>query len=145
MAVDANPVADLAFRREKITSICNGAQSARLTYREAYDLLTTRLLQQTKYGLHLSQFTEKMCRPLSTLMNETFLPLLHIHRKMPRAVVWGPKDLGGLGLNTNIYNLQAQCSINYLVRTLRWNKIVAQDSCSRHHHNIKCMPNGLRL
>jgi hypothetical protein len=46
---------------------------------------------------------------------------------MPRTAVWGPKGLGGLELNTNMYNLQAQCALTYLVRTLRWNQTVAKD------------------
>ena len=46
---------------------------------------------------------------------------------MPRLAIWGPKGLGGLELNTNIYNLQAQCALMYLVRTLRWDKMVASD------------------
>jgi hypothetical protein len=49
---------------------------------------------QTKYGLVLSHYTPKMAHPLSVLINETFL------------VVWGLKALGGLELNTNIYNVQ---------------------------------------
>ena len=55
------------------------------------------------------------------------LPILKSHRKLPRSVVWAPKGLGGLELNTNIYNVQAQCALMYLVRTMRWDKIVAKD------------------
>jgi hypothetical protein len=55
------------------------------------------------------------------------LPILYLNRKMPRSAVWGPKGLGGLELDTNIYNLQAQCALTYLVRTLRWDKTVAKD------------------
>jgi hypothetical protein len=108
-------------------SICNGAQSAFLSYEEALRLLNSRLLAQTKYGLHLSQFTKKQCHSLSVVINETFLPLLHVHRKMKRAVVWGPKGLGGMNLNTNIWLLQAQCAAQHLVRVIRWNGIVADD------------------
>jgi hypothetical protein len=46
---------------------------------------------------------------------------------MKRLIIWGPKGLGGLGLNTNIWSLQAQCAVQYLVRTIRWNGIVAED------------------
>ena len=127
LAIDADPSTDLKFRTGKISHTCNGAQSARLAYREAYSLLNCRLLSQTKYGLHLSQFTPKMCHPLTVQINRTFLPLLHVHSRMPREVVYGPIDLGGLNLNTDVYNLQAQCAITYLVRTLRWDKTVAKD------------------
>jgi hypothetical protein len=46
---------------------------------------------------------------------------------MKRLIVWGPKGLGGLGLNTDIWSLQAQCAAQYLIRTIRWDGIVAQD------------------
>jgi hypothetical protein len=127
MAVDANQTKEYSERRDKVSHICTRAQSSRFSYSEALQLLNQRLLMQLKYGLVLSQFTPKQCHPLTVMINATFLPLLHIHRQMPRAVVWGPKSLGGLGLNTNVYNLQAQCAIGYMIRAIRWNGIVAND------------------
>eukprot|EP00956_Cyclotella_meneghiniana_P045723 scaffold381631_cov66-Cyclotella_meneghiniana.AAC.1 len=64
---------------------------------------------------------------MSVWVNRAFLPKMHINRNMPRAVVYGPKRWGGLGLNTDMYCLQAQCAITYLVRVLRWDKTVAND------------------
>jgi hypothetical protein len=118
MAVDANQVKELDERMKKIQQICTAAQSSRLSYAEAHQLLHQRLLMQTRYGLVLSQFTPKQCHPMMVLINGTFLPLMRVHQRTPRAVVWGPISLGGLGLNTNIYNLQTQCSVGYLIRSL---------------------------
>jgi hypothetical protein len=127
MAVDGNQKTEHSERLAKIQGICSGAQTTRLGYDESLQLLNQRLLMQTKYGLVLSQYTPKLAHPLSVLINQTFLPLLHVHRRMPRAVVWGPRALGGLELNTNIYNVQAQCAISYLVRAIRWQGSVASD------------------
>jgi hypothetical protein len=127
MAVDANQTTKHAERLAKIQAICTGAQTTRLGYDESLQLLNRRLLMQTKYGLVLSQYTPKLAHPLSVLINETFLPLLHVHRRMPRAVVWGPRALGGLELNTNIYNVQAQCAVSFLVWAIRWRGSVATD------------------
>jgi hypothetical protein len=127
MAVDANQNQEAEERMKKIMRTCTGAQSACLGYDEAGQLLERRLLPQTKYGLHLSQFSPKECHPMTVMINETFLPILHVHRRMKREVVWGPVSMGGLGLNTNIYSLQCQCAAMYLVRTIRWDKAVAQD------------------
>ena len=126
-AIDASQDIDFTARMEKVMSTCSGANSTRLQSDEGLSLLNARLLAQTKYGLHLSQFPPDKCQKLSVIINETMLPILKSHRKLPRSVVWGPKGLGGLELNTNIYNVQAQCALTYLVRTLRWDKIVAQD------------------
>jgi hypothetical protein len=82
---------------------------------------------QTKYGLHLSQFTQKQCQKLTVQINATFLPKLHVHSKMKRAVIWGPRSHGGLSLNTDIYSVQCQCAVSYLIRTMRWDKTVAND------------------
>jgi hypothetical protein len=90
MAVNASQETEFSERKGKIMFICQGAQSASLSYEEALRLLNSRLLAQTKYGLHLSQFMEKQCHSLSVVINETFLPLLHVHQKMKRVVVWGP-------------------------------------------------------
>jgi hypothetical protein len=92
-----------------------GANSTRLQCEVGLSLLNARLLAQTKYGLHLSQFPPNKCQQLSVIINETMLPILKSHRKLPCSVVWGPKGLGGLALNTNIYNVQAQCALTYLV------------------------------
>ena len=127
MAADGNQTIEYQERKAKVFSLCAKTQAARLTYREAYMLLTTRMIPQLVYGLYLSQFSPKLCQPLTTKINDTFLPILHVHRKLPRAIVNGPKDLGGLGLRTDVYNLQAQHAITYLVRAIRWDSIVAKD------------------
>jgi hypothetical protein len=126
-AVDASQTVDFEARLEKVSITCSGAHSTCLSYSEGLQLLNQQLLAQTKYGLHLSQFSLTQCHQLSVLTNETFLPILHLHRKMSRTVIWGPKGLGGLELNTNFYNVQAQCALTYIVRALRWDKTVSED------------------
>jgi hypothetical protein len=137
MAVDVNQTMELAERMDKIQHMCTAAQSSRLSYSEAHQLLHQRLLMQTRYGLVLSQFTPKQCHPMTVLINTTFLPLMRVHRRTPRAVVWGPVSLGGLGLNTNIYNLQTQCAVGYLLSSLRWDQTIADD--------IICVLNAVQL
>jgi len=127
MAVDASQDDEYSSRLAKVTDICTRAQASRLSFKEAKQLLNQRLRMQTKYGLHLSQFTEKHCHPMTVLINATFSPKLGLHSKMKRAIAYGPLAYGGLNLNTNIYSVQAQCAAAYLVRTMRWNKIVATD------------------
>jgi hypothetical protein len=65
----------------------------------------------------LSQYSSKQCEALSVLI-KTFLPLLHLHRKMLRAVIWGPIGMGGTVLNTDVLSLQAHCAVKYLVRII---------------------------
>lgn len=93
LAVDANEKHEYSVRHSKISSICTAALSSKLDFDEARRLLNERLLAQTKYGLHLSQYNAKQCHAISVYA--TFLPLLHIHQKMSKAVVWGPIGKGG--------------------------------------------------
>jgi hypothetical protein len=94
LAVDANQMHEYNSRYGKISAICAAAQSSKLDFAET-----------KRFGLHLSQYNAEQCHALSVLINATFLPLLHIHRKMSRAVVWGPINKGGAKLNTNILSL----------------------------------------
>jgi hypothetical protein len=128
MAVDASQDDEYSSRLAKVTDICTRAQASRLSFKESKQLLNKRLLMQTKHGLHLSQFTKKHCHPMTVLINATFFPKLRLRSKMKRAIAYGPLAYGGLNLNTNIYySVQAQSAAAYLVRTMRWNKIVATD------------------
>jgi hypothetical protein len=128
MAVDASQDDEYSSRLAKVTDICTRAQASRLSFKESKQLLNQRLLMQTKHGLHLSQFTKKHCHPMTVLINATFFPKLRLRSKMKRAIAYGPLAYGGLNLNTNIYySVQAQSAAAYLVRTMRWNKIVATD------------------
>jgi hypothetical protein len=72
MAIDANQATEFTERMGKVAQICQGAKSSSLSYEEALRLLNSRLLAQTKYGLHLSQFSRKQCHDLSVIINETF-------------------------------------------------------------------------
>ncbi|KAL7502638.1 hypothetical protein ACHAXN_000569 [Cyclotella atomus] len=121
-AIDASQEIEFAARLEKVSNTCSGANSTRLQCKEGLSLLNKRL-----YWHKPNMFPPNKCQQLSVVINETFLPILCINRKCPRSIVWGPKGLGGLALNTNIYSVQAQCALSYLVRTLRWNKTVAKD------------------
>jgi hypothetical protein len=86
-AVDASQTVDFEARLEKVSFICSGAQSTRLSYSEGLQLLNQRMLAQTKYGLHLSQFSPSQCQQITVLTNETFLPILHLNRKISRTVI----------------------------------------------------------
>ena len=90
-------------------------------------MLQTRFISQTTYVMRLTQFCPKQCHKLDVQLNRTFLPLLIINRNMPRAVVHGPLELGGINLPTKHLALQDQWNIHFVIQTLRWDKITAKD------------------
>jgi hypothetical protein len=89
-------------------------------------MLQCRLNTQTAYGMSLSQFSQQQCRQLDVRALQTFLPLLVINRSMPRAVVHGPIQYGGINLVKHS-SLQDQWGLHYFIQCLRWDDITARD------------------
>ena len=88
-------------------------------------MLTRRLDPQTTYGMRLSQFTTAQCHKLDVMVMRTFLPLLVVNRSSPRAMVHGPIQYGGMGIQKHSAG-QDKWGIHYMLQTLRWNKEPAQ-------------------
>ena len=103
------------------------ASSTMLSQKEAHHMLMTRITPQTAFASRLTQFSSKQCHMLDVPLNETFLPLLTVNRRMPRAVVHGPVELGGMNLPMNHLAMQDQWNIHYMIQTVRWNGITARD------------------
>ena len=126
MAAYGNQDHEHTFRLEKINHLCGAAASTHLSQREAFYMLQTRVTSQTIYVMRLTQFCPKQCHKLDVQLNRTSLPLLIINRNMPRAVVHGPLELGGMNLPTNHLALQDQWNIHFVNQTLQWDKITAK-------------------
>lgn len=62
MAMDANQMIEYESWTGKIEHMCIAAETSRLGYTEAKQMLEQRLLPQSKYGLRLSQFTQTQCQ-----------------------------------------------------------------------------------
>jgi hypothetical protein len=59
-------------------------------------------------------------------MRQNVLPKLRINRHYPGAVLYGTACYGGME-SLNVYTLQLQTQLSYLLKQLRWNKTVAND------------------
>ena len=95
IAADRNQDHEYTFRFEMINHLCSTAVSTQLNQREAFYMLQMRVTSQTSYVMRLTQFFSKQCHKLDIQLNITFLHLLIVNRKMPRAVVHSPLELGG--------------------------------------------------
>ena len=51
---------------------------------------------------------------------------MRLNRNMPLAVIYGPEEYGGMEF-PDLYAMQDQTQIPYLLQQLRWNKEVAND------------------
>ncbi|KAL7536722.1 hypothetical protein ACHAWF_007008 [Thalassiosira exigua] len=125
-ASDGNQDHEFSNREGKIQAMCKTASGMMLNQSEAWIMLTRRLIPQTTYGMRLPQFNQKQCHKLDVQVMRVFLPLLKVNRKMPRAVVHGPLQYGGMNILKHSA-LQDQWGLHYFVQSLRWDKIVAND------------------
>ena len=123
---DGNQNKEFEMRMAKTREVCRGVTSMHTSEHEAHAALFGRLIPQLRYGLQLTSFSERQCKKLDVVITHTFLSRFRIHRKTPRAVVHGPIELGGHGF-PKCLSLQDKFSIPYVVRTLRWDGILAQD------------------
>ena len=84
---------------------------------EVWLALTTRTLSVVTFTLALTTFTVKQCKRISVILEDAVLPQMGISRKMKKAVLYAPPELGGLGL-PNVCLIQDQKNIQHLVRQL---------------------------
>lgn len=83
-----------------------------------------RLIPKITYALHASTFSTRECNKINSETWKTFLPITRLNRNFPSAVLYGPKEYGGLEF-PEINSIQDQTQIEYLIKQLRWDKSVA--------------------
>ena len=76
--------------------------------------------------LHGTSFLRKQCKQINTVIRKAFLPMLRFNRNFPSAVLYGPMEYGGMEF-IEAYTLQDQVQLDYLIKQLRWDKVVAND------------------
>lgn len=112
--------------QEALLQICRTCRGAHLTEHETRTLLNQRLLPKMAYALHLSTFTRSECSTLNSIIRSTLLPSLHLNQHFPQAVLFGPKEYGGLEF-PDMHSVQTQVQLVYLLKQLWWDNIVAND------------------
>ena len=110
-----------------IRTMCAGLGAAHLTEHEVQQLFTQRLIPKLTYALHLSSFTPTQCGHIDTIIRQKIIPRLRLNRHFPSAVLYGPMELGGLDF-TQYETLQLTTQVSYLLKQLRWDRTVANDS-----------------
>jgi hypothetical protein len=111
---------------DAIKDICNKIAGAQLSEKETRQALLQRLLPKLDYGLYASHFTKKQCEDIDKVINASFLPRLRINRNTARAIVFGPREYGGLEM-PDVYTRQTQHHLKYILKQLRWNSTLAND------------------
>jgi hypothetical protein len=112
--------------RLALETVCRMGMGAHLSEAETRQLLRQRLLPKMAYALNASSFTKTQCYKLNSTIRGTLVPKLRLNRNTPHEVLFGPLEYGGLEL-PEMYTLQDQVQLPYLLKQLRWDKSVAND------------------
>ena len=123
---NGNQFPQFASLYESIGKLCNSVATAHLTEAETRLLLRQRIVPKFSYVLHTTSFSRAMCRKFDALLRRAIVPKLRLNRHYPGAILYGPAKYGGMEF-PNIYTLQLQTQLQYLIKQLRWNKTVAND------------------
>ena len=113
-------------RLEQARDSVRKVATATLSVTEAWILLTTRILPKVTYPFMLTRFTVKQLYRLSVTIDNIILPKMKINRKMARAPIYAPEELGGLNY-PHIGTIQDQKGISHFVKHLKWGKEIGTD------------------
>ena len=113
-------------RLAQVKECASRIRTAALTIPEAWLALVTRVLPRITYPFGLTRFTKTQLHMLSVVLDNTFLLKLGINRNMPRVVVYGPNELGGISY-PSLETIQDQKGISLFLRQLQWDRDVAND------------------
>ena len=95
------PLGEQSFEFEKrldqARACATAIATARMSVTETWLAFVTRVLPKVTYPFMLTRFTKKQLHRISVILDNVVLPKMGVNRKMARAVVYGPLDLGGIG------------------------------------------------
>ena len=76
---------------------------------------TTTIMKGLEYPLPAMTLTEKQCAKIMTIIKQGLLPKAQISKGIPDAVLYGPIEAGGMGLN-HLYHTQGLLHINKFIK-----------------------------
>jgi hypothetical protein len=108
------------FNRLKTLSNTHGRKVVlgRLTKEETRTYYSSTYLPSMSYGLVIGTMSEKQCESIQRNTRQIFLSSMGYNKCSPTAVVHGPKNLGGFGIQ-NLYDRQATEKILFAIQLLR--------------------------
>ena len=124
LCISGNQIPHYNSITQKITALCKAVSTAHLTEAETRCLLKLRLLPKLSYLLHGTSLTKTQCQSITKIFKPVLVPMLRLNRNYPAPILHGPIDYGGMEF-PDTYSLQDQIQLDYLVKQLRWDKVVA--------------------
>ena len=89
---------EMNFRKEQLLDFCKSLYKAPLSHYEAHVAYQSRYKSIAKYPFPITTFSSSQLDEIQKPSIRLLLPKLGLNRNMPRAVIFGPRALGGLEL-----------------------------------------------
>ena len=89
---------EMNFRKEQLLDFCKSLYKAPLSHYEAHVAYQSRYKSIAKYPFPITTFSSSQLDEIQKPSICLLLPKLGLNRNMPRAVIFGPRALGGLEL-----------------------------------------------
>ena len=96
--LDGTMKEEFNFRKKQIRILGKKIYRAPLSHWDAWIIYESRYRAIARYPLPVTMFTKKECELIQKPFIHALLPKLGMNRNMPRVVIYGPKELGGLEL-----------------------------------------------
>ena len=83
------------FRQQQLKEFCTNLYNSPLSHYEAHSAYQTRYKSIATYPYTVTTFSTKTLNEIQKSSVKLLLPKLGVNRNMPRAVIYGPRALGG--------------------------------------------------
>ena len=104
MSTSGNFNDEFKYRRQQSIDMANLLKRSKLSRVECYLIYKTRFKPKVHYPLPITTFTDIQAEGIEKPFINELLPKLGVNRKMPRAVVFAPRHMGGLGITKITYD-----------------------------------------
>jgi hypothetical protein len=118
IALDGNMDAQLTTLREKIYKINGALAQIFMTARDTKQGYTTVFVPSIRYVLPTTSISKTVLYKLQSNIINTVLTKMGYNRHMPRAVVFAPTHLGGIGL-LGLYTEQGSSKVTTIISHIR--------------------------
>ena len=125
LAPDGNNEAAIEALLEKSNIWSELVHKGHLNANDVMRAMDSTITQSLKYPLPALTLTEDECKRIMAPVLKVALPRSHVCRTFPRAVVYGPKSLMGLG-KTDLYVKQGTTQIGLLQQYLQTDTITGE-------------------
>ena len=98
LPMDGNMNEEYKYRIEQIIGFTRRLNGAPLNHYDANIVYECRYRATVSYPLPVTAFSEKQCHSIQRPFMAALLPKMGLNRNMPRAIIYGPTELGGRGL-----------------------------------------------